>query len=186
MSSRLSWKDRLSRTQSGGAILRMAFQIRPPLVKRTSFTGAMSELLDETTAVSGWAIIPDLNKESFEEWAGQVDTIKSIRIRVERPNPHYGPRKRVENLIEGTKSKLATIVLEAQEGESVDLSDPFVAELIDHVAHDYGELSATGVHDGESEKYDSRVEGAPPEDRVALEPGQVEVPWDSVRTALGQ
>lgn len=164
----------------------VAFQLRPGFIKRTSFTGAFQDLLNEAAGYDAWEVVPLMNEMTFEDWRAQVDRITSLRIRVERPNPHYGPRERVEELIEGTRSRVVTLALQAAEDDpgGIDVTEPLVAEAIDHAALDYGYFKAEGIVNDRRVEFDSKRDAAPPERRVAVDPTTREAAPEVLRRAV--
>lgn len=169
--------------------LRIAFQFRPPNIKRRSFTAAFQDLLNESSGDDLWTVEPDFEEETFEEWRNEVERIEELRITVKRPNPRYRGQ-RVEDIVEGTGSQLVTLIARAEAGESINLDDPLLYEMIEHASvpgRDYGYFKAKGyTADQLVSQYDSKADGAPDEVRIDLDPGIKEVPWDTMRQQLGQ
>jgi hypothetical protein len=167
--------------------LRIAFQFRPPNIKRRSFTAAFQDLLNESTGDDLWRVDPELDEEDFDTWRSEVDRVEELRITVRRPNPRYRG-DRVRDVIEGTRSQIVTLIARAEAGESVNLDDPLLLEMIEHAQvpdKDYGHFTAKGItSEDRLSVYDSEADGAPDEVRVRLSPGTKEVPWETVRQSL--
>lgn len=163
----------------------VSFQLRPGLIKRTSFTGAFEELLTEGSQVEGWKVEPFVNETTFADFVGSVDRLKSVRIRAELPNPNWKRRQSTKRLFDAAKAKSMTLDIQEVEGEGVELEHPLLEELILHTAElDYGYTVAHGVEDGQIVTYDSRNDNAPPEAQAAADPESGEVPFEALRQAV--
>jgi hypothetical protein len=68
---------------------RVAFQVRPGVIRPTTFTGALQALLNTTSVLARWRVHPDTYEVDWPTWLRSVDRVLQLRIRVERPNPHY-------------------------------------------------------------------------------------------------
>lgn len=157
------------------ADFRIAFQLRGGTIRRQSFVGAFQALLREASR-SRW-IVESLRREvAFSEWRHEVDRIVSMRFRLERPNPHYGDRDFVRELVYGTGSAMASILLRTHDDDlsGLDVDSDFVSQAVEH-ASTYGTFRAVGERqvDGETERVDwdlasggevqSRTVGADPQ-----------------------
>jgi hypothetical protein len=165
----------------------LAFQIRPPTIKRTSFTGALQELLREATSDSSWIVKAQLDETSWAEWVDAVDRVDSLRFRLELPNPNWQGRESVQHIVEESNACMVDVVLAAKENstEGLRLDEEFVAEAIEHtINQDYGYLKAKGERGGRQVEFDSRSDTSPPEKRVPADPVTGEVGPSDLREAI--
>jgi hypothetical protein len=165
----------------------VAFQVRPGLIEPNSFIGAMEALLDEGSAYQGWSVAHVNNAIDFDEWAQSKGRIDQVLIRLERPNPHYGDRESVESVVEGANAASVTIrvVAAKDDADGVNLDDPLLSEAIQHVFAGYGYFTAVAGVRGSLDRWDSRVEGAPPVFlSQEVDPSTKEVSWPQLREAL--
>jgi hypothetical protein len=166
--------------------LRVAFQVRPRLIPPKSFCGALQGLMNKTSPHDRWRVSQELEELPFDAWVNTVDRVVSMHVRVLRPNPHYGDRKRVEDLIEGANARMAELVwkadLDALDG--IDVDDPFVREAVEHSEH-YGGYSATGERQGKTTQWVSENEAAAEHRELEADPRTREVPTAGLREMLG-
>ncbi|MGH2970454.1 MAG: hypothetical protein ACRDK0_15535 [Solirubrobacteraceae bacterium] len=81
------------------ATLRVAFQVRGRDIRVKSFTGALEDLLNEASPADRWRVEREFREIGFEEWARtSVERVAFIRATLERPNPHYAGRERIEEM----------------------------------------------------------------------------------------
>ena len=153
-----------------GAGLRVAFQLRPGTIKRTTFTGALRDLLAEGSGVNGWAVTPFQGEPNYARWREvEVVRIEKITLTLERPNPHYGKRQAISDVVENTHASIVTMAITGRDGVVNETSD-FVSQGIEHAAAGYGHFVATGQRkDGTTSTYRSDRDGAPPERRVEVD-----------------
>jgi hypothetical protein len=165
---------------------RVAFQLRPGLIRAKSFTGALQALMNAADPVDRWRVFQELETVPFAEWVESVDRILSLRIRLERPNPHYADRERVRALIEGANARMAEIVLNAdpEDLQGLDISDPFIVESIEH-ANEHGGYSALAETRGERTQWSSPQEGAAETRIVEADPKTHDVSHAALRQQLG-
>ena len=76
-----------------------------------------------------------------------------LRFHLERPNPNYKDRERVEQIIEGANASVADLVLRASDDDAqgLDLDDEIIQQGIDHATRKYGTFKAVGERPGEPE-----------------------------------
>lgn len=129
---------------------RIGFQRRPGVIEPTTFTSNLQALMNEASPLVRWRVSRETYSIPWDEWTASVTRVTELHFRLLRPNPHYGQRKRVEDIIEGTNAHLADIALRASEDQTdgLDLDDDLVAQAIDH-ATDYGSYRAEGERPGE-------------------------------------
>jgi hypothetical protein len=141
--------DRETGTYSGFAVslehMRVAFQTRGNVIKPQSFAGALQTLLNENTPTERWRVEREHSDLSWTEWLKRVQRIDRVRVKVERPNPNYHGRKRVEGLIEGLNAEVAEVAAKAdsKDPQGLDPNDGLLDELIGH-AERYGSVDAQG------------------------------------------
>jgi hypothetical protein len=114
---------------------RTAFQLRGKVIRPQTFAGALQALLNEASLFEQWRVRPETFRIGWMEWVESVDRIAELRIRLDRPNPHYGDRERVEQLIEDTNARMVELTFSArEEGAGIDISDVLIAESLEHAA----------------------------------------------------
>jgi hypothetical protein len=150
----------------------IAFQLRPGYIERQSFAGALEDLLNQSGVYDGWNVTADTTPARFNDFVSAVDRVTKITVRINRPNPHYGDRDQVERLIEGAGAEYARLLVE---GEQLVTDQGLLAQAIQHVAAEYGSITAEGMKGDEKIKYDSKKHGIAPQAQVPLEPGVREV-----------
>jgi len=165
---------------------RVAFQLRPGLIRVRSFTGALQALMNEASPVNRWRVSQEVEAVPFTKWAESVDRIVRLRVRLRRPNPHYGDRKRVQELVEGANAQMARIVWSADPEalDGIDVNDEFVREAISH-AERYGSYAASAERGGVPVAWGSDQEAAAEERVVEADPETGEIPAERLRRQLG-
>jgi hypothetical protein len=170
--------------------LRIAFQIRPGLIERTTFTGAFQALLNQASEFARWRVDPEFSFMPWPVWVERVDRIARLEIALERPNPNYWGRNNVEALIEGAEARMLRMVYEALEDDldGLEVDDPFIMEAIEHADQGYGEWKAVGETEIEGEthrtQWRSDSQGVAPERRVEADPETGEAPPEEIRREL--
>lgn len=166
--------------------LRVAFQLRPGLIRVKSFTGALQALMNEASPEDRWRVSQELETVTFDEWIETVDRVLGLRVRVERPNPHYADRENVRRLIEGANARMAELAWKADADalDGLDVNEPFIREAIDH-ASKYGNYSATGEREDKPVQWGSDQEAAAEQREVEADPATREVPTAKLREQLG-
>lgn len=159
---------------------RVAFQVRPGVIRPTTFTGALQALLNAASDYERWRVYPDTHEVDWPTWLRSVDRLVQLRIRVERPNPHYSDRERVEALIEGTNARMADLVLTAEEeGDGIDINDAFVAEALAH-AEKYGKWGAEGERAGQTTRWRSDETASTAERTIEADPETQEARFEGM------
>ena len=166
--------------------MRVAFQLRPGVIRVNSFTGALQALMNEASPVDRWRVSAEVEAIPFPEWVGTLDRVVRLRVRLRRPNPHYGGRQRVREIVEGANARMAQIVWMADNDQldGIDVGDPFIREALDH-ADRYGNFAATGERAGRRSAWGSDQEAAAEERQVEADPTTREVPAETLRQELG-
>jgi hypothetical protein len=166
--------------------LRVAFQLRPGLIRVKSFTGALQALMNEASPADRWRVYQEVESVTFNEWVESVDRVLTLRVRVKRPNPHYDDRENVEQLIEGANARMADIVWSADQEalDGLDVGDAFIREAIAH-AETYGSYVATGEQDDKPTTWGSDQEAAAEKRTVEADPRTREITGTNLRRQLG-
>ena len=168
------------------ARLRVAFQLRPGVIRVKSFTGALQALMNAASPEDRWRVEQELEPATFDQWVESVDRVTSLRVRVEKPNPHYGDRENVKSLIEGANARMADVAWTADPEalDGLDVGEPFIREAITH-ASQYGSYSATGERANVPTHWGSDQEAAAEHRIVPADPSTREVPAALLRRELG-
>lgn len=168
---------------------RVAFQIRPGVIERGTFTGALQALLNTTSDVTRWRVSPEVYEVPWDRFVAEVERIVRLDVRLDRPNPNYHGRENVEELIEGTAARMLRMIWEAPEDDlgGIAIDDDFIIEAIEH-AREYGDYRAIGeaVVGGERRRvqWRSEAEGVRPERRVSADPVTREAKFEEMRREL--
>jgi hypothetical protein len=173
------------------ASLRIAYQLRPGRIRPTTFTGNLQALLNAAAGRTWrWRVRPDVLGIPWDDWIESVDKVTELRLKIREPNPNWGGRRRVEEVVTGANAALVNIVYRARKdsSEGVDLTDEMIAESIEHADDGYGEYSAVGerVENGErvSTRWRPEVEGEPLGREVEADPTTSEASHDELRQVL--
>jgi hypothetical protein len=169
--------------------LEVVFQLRAGRIRPTSFTKAFQALLNEAGGSRNWRVEHLISGEPFESWVQRVRRVRRLEVRLERPNPDYHGRDRVEELIEGANAQLLKLILETDDPNGLNLTDELVIEAIDHAA-EHGSVKALGDEVVEQRtretQWRSDVEGSPVQAKVEVDPQTREARPDELRRALTQ
>jgi hypothetical protein len=164
----------------------LAFQRRPGTIRPTSFTGALQALMNEVSDYTRWRVEQESKTVPWSDWISSVDRVAELRFHLERPNPNYKDRKRVEQIIEGANASVADLVLKAShdDAQGLDVDDEIIRQAIDHATRKYGTFKAVGERSGEPEvawKSDAEVV---PERTIGADPATREAPHGGLRKEL--
>lgn len=154
---------------------------------------AVQALLNSNPQGTRWRVQAVMVRQSWSEWRSSVRRVRRLRFRLVEPNPNFDGRPRIEEMLDGTRSKTADVVLttDLDDLEGLDLESVFVKQAIAHsVEKGYGYLKAEGevVVDGQpvERRFDSQVEGSeyiaqfPTPDIGGLTPGVLSAALDTV------
>jgi hypothetical protein len=166
--------------------MRVVFQLRPGVIRVRSFTGALQALMNEASPVDRWRVDQEVTHIPFAAWARGVDRVVRLRVKLRPPNPHYGPRARVKELVEGANSRMTQVAWNADPEalDGIDVDDAFVREAIEH-AEKYGEFAAVGESNGTPSVWGSDEEAASEERLVDADPLTREIRSAALREQLG-
>jgi hypothetical protein len=167
--------------------MRIAFQVRGSQIKVTSFTAAFQRLLNHAQQTDEWQVVPEVVETTFPQWVARVDRVTYLHASLQRPNPHYGKRGRVEELIETTRARAAEIVLRSDPDNlvGIDVGARIVQEAVEHVDHDYGSLQAIGEVEGEETHWNSRGQRSIEIRKTLADPQTSDVSHNALRLELG-
>jgi hypothetical protein len=127
----------------------LAFEERPPAIRRQSFLGNFRALLSEADFRSTVVLLRDPSE--YAGFVATVDRVSRVRAVVFAPNP--GWREDAENLrqiVEQARAKRAEVVATAAPGESLDPHAEWIDGALGQIAeHGEGNLKATGYRNGQ-------------------------------------
>jgi hypothetical protein len=167
----------------------LAFQRRPSKgIRPQSFVGAFQAPLNEASTLTTWRVRQDSRKVEWSDWVSSVDRVTLLRFRLERPNPDWIGRERVEEIIEGANASLMDAVLQADDDalDGLDLSDETVHQFIEHSSR-YGKFQAEAERSGEADPVIWHSDGeVVPERRVSADPETGEASPEGLRRELDE
>lgn len=167
----------------------IAFQLYPGVVRETTFTGALQELLNDASDQHVWRVSSFVETRDFFDWVATTDGVTKFTFTLERPNPNYVDREHVEEIIEDLELEVAKLSGRAREGESVNIGADVFREALDHVTRDYGKAKIIGLDREGSESTWVKLRGM--NGRVAQKRtrrgfGTVQAPEDVLREVLDE
>lgn len=123
----------------------LVFEERLPDIRRQSFVGALSQLLDRADRPFEVDLVP--SEESFAAFLAEVPTITRFHAKIIPPNPTYRPRaERARQLIEPTHASEtqieSRIAKERQDGLVVE--GTVLEDVAEHVFATNGRIRMTG------------------------------------------
>jgi hypothetical protein len=129
------------------ATMRVAFQTHGNEIRPQSFLSAFQALLEKASPTERWRVHHETTTETFQEWLGRVERVERIHVRVERPNPNYHGRDRVEEVVEGLNAKTAELTARAdpEDPQGLDTDGELLRQLVDHADARYGSYDAAGT-----------------------------------------
>lgn len=137
----------------------VVYQLRPGVVRETSFTGALQALLNASSRTYLWSVQPQAVASTFDEWRRQVDLVTGFQFRLDKPNPHYWDSEAIEEAIEGIHLEWLRLAGNAEAGQSVDTDADLFRQALDHVLRDYGRGVVRGVDADRTESAWVKVKG---------------------------
>lgn len=167
--------------------LTIAFQLRAGVVRETTFTGALQDLLRGGSQTSTWLIETFAREVDLASWLKEVTQISQFDATLERPNPHYFDNKALEDLIEEGHLSVVRLSAKALAGESVNLDYPLFEQALDHVAREYGRAKVVGTSADGVESVWVKQSGQPakvPASITRTAPGGEEVPDTTLVDAM--
>ena len=126
----------------------MAFEERPPYIRRQSFLGAFKSLLQAADFRASVTLLPDPTE--FREFVESVDRIQRIRAVVFSPNPGFRQDARnFQEIIESANAQRAELVAVAKGDGTLNADAPWVGGALDQIASEgKGSLKGIGVREG--------------------------------------
>jgi hypothetical protein len=170
----------------------VAFQLRMPQIKPRTFTGAFQALLNEASVAFRWRVIEEIIEVSWPEWRQSVERVIALRFALARPNPNYGNRQQLRQLIEDGNAEMVKTIMRAnpEDLDGLNVDSEFVRESIEHVSEGYGNFAADGeaVEEGEAylTSWSSAQGGTPVQRTVELDPDSPEVVDEDLQHALAE
>lgn len=144
----------------------IAFEERPPDIRRYSFLGAMRDILRQSDENVTMEVITDPSR--FEEWVKRVRVIE-FHAKLRRPNPEYkSDVGLVRDLIEGANADEVTVGARVSDDETGSLrvsSDQpmarrlpgsIIAQAVSYGQNGYSTYEAMGVEGDRVRKFRSR------------------------------
>lgn len=122
----------------------VAYQLRPGLVRESSFTGALQALLNTPALEFVWIVRQAVEKRTWDQWRSDMETVSGFTIRVDRPNPYYGHDHLIENAVEGIRLEYLRLSGAGTE-EGIDTEADLFRQAVNHVLRDYGRAAVHGV-----------------------------------------
>lgn len=123
----------------------VAYQLYPGVVRETTFTGALTALLNEAQHTHVWSIESFGEDRTYQEWLSQTRSVTGFDVTLERPNPNYLGRPRIEEMVEGLNVESLKLAGKAIAGEAINLGDDLFRQALDHVvARNYGKAKLRG------------------------------------------
>jgi hypothetical protein len=167
--------------------LRVAFQLRGREIRAKSFTGALQALLNAASPSDRWRVARDVRTVPLDEWADDMDRVTDVRLSLQRPNPHYEDRDKVEAIVEGTNAALIEIAAHAdrEDPQGIDLNDSLIRQAIEHAKHNYGHVTAFGESNGEKSQWSSEDDAVADIRTATTDPVSHEVSTSALRRELG-
>lgn len=165
---------------------RVVFQTRGQTIKPQSFVGAFQALLNAASPTERWRVHREIVERSFTEWLQIVSRVERIRVKLERPNPNYRGRRRVEDLLEGLNARTAEVGAQAatDDPQGLDTDDDLFEELIGH-ADAYGSYAAVGQDPG-GQRVEFSTTQQTEESEAEVDPVTREVPPETLHDLLGE
>lgn len=121
----------------------VSFQIRPPNVRVNSVTGALQAILNRG-GLTRWRIEPIRDTSEYDAWRESVATVQKLEVRQLRaPNPRWGRRKQLRDLVKQTQAERATIIVQNNRN-GLNEESLWYKELEEHVEEGYGRATLSG------------------------------------------
>ena len=156
----------------------MAFEERPPAIRRQSFVGAFNALLNQSDNNLELSLVAD--EQSFAQWVESVERLQSFRAWLLLPNPIWKPEvQAIRGIMESTNAKEGEVsVLAHGEGPGLDANAPLIDGTVAYSVDGNARFSAVGEVGGLRRQYSS--------DRHALDGSVVESKEDSSEVIWGR
>ncbi len=129
----------------------IVFQLYPGIVRETTFTGALEDLLNADNEMYVWRINSLAEPEDFDSWFKRTNGIRRFDFTLERPNPNYKDRPLIEELVEEAHLEILRLSGRALQGETVDPTSGIFRQALDHVLRNYGKAKLVAEDDDGSD-----------------------------------
>lgn len=161
------------------------FQLRPGIIRFTTFTGALQALLNSAQNPYLWVVQPLAVHRVFEDWWQGTERVTDFTFRLNRPNPHYHDNALVEQIMEELRLEVGRLSGRAGVDGSVNVSSSSFQQLLNHVLRRYGRGIVRGIDlDGQETEWDSSDDGTVHAKRRIPAVGGEEAPEEVLRDAL--
>lgn len=126
----------------------IAFEERPPQIRRQSFIGAMAHLLHESDR--HFKVEPIRRRLSLDAWIGEMDTVVAFTGSFRRPNPRWQDRtEQVRAIVEETGADEVSLKAKADPaGPGLNIPGSILGGIAKHSDAGYGDFAATGTRNG--------------------------------------
>lgn len=139
-----------------------------------------------------WSVSRVLIRDQWGHWKQGLKRVRNVRVILHRPNPNYRGRKRVEELLEGSRASVLRTLFEADPDslEGINIEDVYIQQMLEHVENGYGSFAIVGDHqsgpDGpvEEERFDSAADGAEALAHVEGDSGSGEVTMSALSATI--
>lgn len=121
-----------------------SYQLFSGVVRETTFTGALQDLLNSGSRVYRWKLSPLAREVTFERWFASITRLVEFDIELRVPNPHYEGRPFVESVMESLRAEVARL-RGRNDGPGLDAESPIFRQAMDHVLRNYGKARVTGA-----------------------------------------
>lgn len=131
-----------------------AFEIRPPDIRRRSFTSNFEALAGEAGEDIELRVLEE--ELPFEVWISRLESLSEFQAKLRRPNPRWRDRTdTIRELIESTNADEVDLTAKVDDPEerSLEAEGSVIEESIEHQAAGYGEVSAHGYSQGREQEY---------------------------------
>jgi hypothetical protein len=168
----------------------IVFQLRAGRIKPQSFVGAFRALLNEASPDDFWRVEYLVQGEPLWEWEARAKRLTRLEVRVERPNPHFGGRREIEEFVESHRARVVKIILEAYADDPQGLTlDQFLRQAIEQGLYQ-GNVKVAAEFDSpqgpEVRVWRSDVEGSPEETEVPVDPVTGDASTDAMQQELDE
>jgi hypothetical protein len=133
----------------------IAFEERPPLIRRQSFIGALRGLFEEADFPARVELLID--PASFQGWAAQVERITRIKAVVFNPNPGWATEAgAVRQVVEEANAAKADVTVTPKPDESLNPEAAWISGALQQISeHGQGRLTATGKQGDRNTRWES-------------------------------
>lgn len=136
--------------------LRVAYQLRPPTIKKNTARGALEKLINESSEVIPWRIHDIFYDIGWSAWRDAVDRTTDISITTALPNPRFVDAPQLETLFDETAATMLKLAASSDTGLNVNDAQLFRQALDHAIERGYGSTRATGVTSaGQESKWSS-------------------------------